>query len=206
MIIGVVPWVELGITHIPTKYWWFPEMTASFLLFADPHRGRGADGRIGLHERLRRRRPRPARRRAHHRHRPRRDGHHDQRPDHRHRPQLGRAGRVRAGRRRVHQPDVRDVHPAVVPDPVVIGPGDRGDAHHGAARELRERARRAGRHGVPERQRPRQPRDADIRRGDGRPRHRARRAMAPGSASCGRVLLLLAILSMAVMSIAVLIK
>ncbi len=34
MIIGVVPWVELGITHIPTKYWWFPEMTASFLLFA----------------------------------------------------------------------------------------------------------------------------------------------------------------------------
>ena len=34
MIIGVVPWVELGITHIPTKYWWFPEMTASFLLFS----------------------------------------------------------------------------------------------------------------------------------------------------------------------------
>jgi uncharacterized ion transporter superfamily protein YfcC len=34
MIIGVVPWVDLGITRIPTKYWWFPEMTASFLLFA----------------------------------------------------------------------------------------------------------------------------------------------------------------------------
>jgi len=34
MIIGVVPWEELGITRIPTHYWWFPEMTASFLLFA----------------------------------------------------------------------------------------------------------------------------------------------------------------------------
>jgi uncharacterized ion transporter superfamily protein YfcC len=34
MIIGVVPWVDLGITGIPTKFWWFPEMTASFLLFS----------------------------------------------------------------------------------------------------------------------------------------------------------------------------
>jgi uncharacterized ion transporter superfamily protein YfcC len=34
MIIGVVPWADLGITTIPTRYWWFPEMTASFLLFA----------------------------------------------------------------------------------------------------------------------------------------------------------------------------
>jgi len=34
MIIGVVPWADLGITRIPTHYWWFPEMTASFLLFA----------------------------------------------------------------------------------------------------------------------------------------------------------------------------
>jgi uncharacterized ion transporter superfamily protein YfcC len=34
MIIGVVPWSDLGITRIPTKFWWFPEMTASFLLFA----------------------------------------------------------------------------------------------------------------------------------------------------------------------------
>jgi uncharacterized ion transporter superfamily protein YfcC len=34
MIIGVVPWSDLGITRIPTKWWWFPEMTASFLLFA----------------------------------------------------------------------------------------------------------------------------------------------------------------------------
>jgi uncharacterized ion transporter superfamily protein YfcC len=34
MIVGVVPWSDLGITRIPTKWWWFPEMTASFLVFA----------------------------------------------------------------------------------------------------------------------------------------------------------------------------
>jgi uncharacterized ion transporter superfamily protein YfcC len=34
MIIGVVPWADLGIQRIPTHYWWFPEMTASFLFFA----------------------------------------------------------------------------------------------------------------------------------------------------------------------------
>jgi uncharacterized ion transporter superfamily protein YfcC len=34
MIVGVVPWSDLGITAIATRFWWFPEMTASFLLFA----------------------------------------------------------------------------------------------------------------------------------------------------------------------------
>jgi uncharacterized ion transporter superfamily protein YfcC len=34
MIFGVIPWAELGITAVPTWGWWFPEMTASFLLFA----------------------------------------------------------------------------------------------------------------------------------------------------------------------------
>jgi uncharacterized ion transporter superfamily protein YfcC len=34
MIIGVVPWTDLGITVIKTRWWWFPEMTASFLAFA----------------------------------------------------------------------------------------------------------------------------------------------------------------------------
>jgi uncharacterized ion transporter superfamily protein YfcC len=24
MIIGVVPWADLGIQRIPTHYWWFP--------------------------------------------------------------------------------------------------------------------------------------------------------------------------------------
>jgi uncharacterized ion transporter superfamily protein YfcC len=34
MIVGVIPWADLGISAIATRYWWFPEMTASFLLFA----------------------------------------------------------------------------------------------------------------------------------------------------------------------------
>ncbi len=33
MMYGVIPWEDLGIS-IPTLWWWFPEMTASFLLFA----------------------------------------------------------------------------------------------------------------------------------------------------------------------------
>ncbi len=33
MIYGVIPWADLGI-GLPTLWWWFPEMTASFLLFA----------------------------------------------------------------------------------------------------------------------------------------------------------------------------
>ena len=33
MIYGVIPWEDLGI-GILTLWWWFPEMTASFLLFA----------------------------------------------------------------------------------------------------------------------------------------------------------------------------
>jgi uncharacterized ion transporter superfamily protein YfcC len=34
MIIGVVPWSDLGVQRIPTHGWWFPEMTASFIIFA----------------------------------------------------------------------------------------------------------------------------------------------------------------------------
>jgi uncharacterized ion transporter superfamily protein YfcC len=33
MVYGVIPWEDLGI-GIPTLWWWFPEMTASFLLFS----------------------------------------------------------------------------------------------------------------------------------------------------------------------------
>jgi uncharacterized ion transporter superfamily protein YfcC len=33
MIYGVIPWEDLGVP-VPTLWWWFPEMTASFLLFA----------------------------------------------------------------------------------------------------------------------------------------------------------------------------
>jgi uncharacterized ion transporter superfamily protein YfcC len=32
MIYGVIPWEDLGV-DVPTLWWWFPEMTASFLLF-----------------------------------------------------------------------------------------------------------------------------------------------------------------------------
>ena len=33
MVYGVIPWEDMGV-GIPTLWWWFPEMTASFLLFA----------------------------------------------------------------------------------------------------------------------------------------------------------------------------
>jgi uncharacterized ion transporter superfamily protein YfcC len=33
MMYGVIPWDDLGVP-IPTLWWWFPEMTASFLLFS----------------------------------------------------------------------------------------------------------------------------------------------------------------------------
>jgi uncharacterized ion transporter superfamily protein YfcC len=33
MIFGVIPWEDLGV-GLPTLWWWFPEMTGSFLLFA----------------------------------------------------------------------------------------------------------------------------------------------------------------------------
>ncbi len=33
MIYGVIPWEDLGI-GLPTWWWWFPEMTASFLMFS----------------------------------------------------------------------------------------------------------------------------------------------------------------------------
>jgi len=33
MVYGVIPWEDIGVP-LPTLFWWFPEMTASFLLFA----------------------------------------------------------------------------------------------------------------------------------------------------------------------------
>ena len=44
MIYGVIPWEDLGI-GLPTLWWWFPEMTASFLLFSILIGVVGADGR-----------------------------------------------------------------------------------------------------------------------------------------------------------------
>jgi uncharacterized ion transporter superfamily protein YfcC len=34
MIYSVIPWADLGLTYLPTWGWWFPELTALFLLFA----------------------------------------------------------------------------------------------------------------------------------------------------------------------------
>ena len=34
MIVSVIPWSDLGITRIATRFWWFPELTALFLFFA----------------------------------------------------------------------------------------------------------------------------------------------------------------------------
>jgi uncharacterized ion transporter superfamily protein YfcC len=33
MVYGVIPWEDMGV-GLPTLWWWFPEMTASFLMFA----------------------------------------------------------------------------------------------------------------------------------------------------------------------------
>ena len=33
MMYGVIPWSDLGL-NLPTLWWWFPEMSASFILFS----------------------------------------------------------------------------------------------------------------------------------------------------------------------------
>ena len=48
MIYGVIPWEDLGI-GLPTLWWWFPEMTASFVVVRDPHRRRQPDAGVRLH-------------------------------------------------------------------------------------------------------------------------------------------------------------
>ncbi len=138
MMYGVIPWEDLGVP-IPTLWWWFPEMTASFLLFSivigldRPDEGGGPDVDV------RRRRARPARGRAHHRHRARDHRDHEQRRDHRHGPALGRGGAGRRRQGRVLDRDVRAVPAAVVPDPVLVRARDGGDADHGAAGGVRGR-------------------------------------------------------------------
>ena len=136
MIFGVIPWEDLGI-GLPTLWWWFPEMTASFLLFSIL---------IGVVARMS-------------------EGDFTSTFVDGARDLLGvaliigiargitvimnnglitdtvlncgRAGGRRPRWRRLHQPDVRAVPAAVVPDPVVVRSGDRGDADHGPARGLR---------------------------------------------------------------------
>ena len=136
MMYGVIPWEDLGI-GLPTLWWWFPEMTASFILFAIII---GLIGRMSEGELT--------------------DAFVDGARD-----LLGVAliigiargitvimnnGQItdtvlhwaeqalgRHGRGRVRDRDVPAVPAAVVPDPVVVRPGHRGDADHGAAGRLR---------------------------------------------------------------------
>ena len=103
MIYGVIPWEDLGI-GLPTLWWWFPEMTASFLFFAILIGVGRPDGRDELHLDLRGWRAGPARRGADHRHRARHHRGHEQRPHHRHRAQCRRGGGGRPGRRRYSSP------------------------------------------------------------------------------------------------------
>ena len=142
MIYGVIPWADLGI-GVPTLWWWFPEMTASFLLFAILIGLAGRMSETGFTSTFV-------------------DGARDllgvaliigiargitvimtngQITDTV--LNCGGAGRERPRRRRVHQPDVRAVPAAVVPDPVVVRARDGGDADHGAAGIVRGACRRS---------------------------------------------------------------
>ena len=89
MVYGVIPWEDLNI-GLPTLWWWFPEMTASFLLFAVLIGVVGQDEGRRAHDHVRGRGARPSGRRLDHRHRPRHHRRDEQRIDHRHGAALGR--------------------------------------------------------------------------------------------------------------------
>ncbi len=120
MVYGVIPWEDMGLP-IPTLWWWFPEMTASFLLFSviiglvgrlseEDLTGSFIDGSRDLLGRG-----------ADHRDRPWHHRHHEQRDDHRHRAALGGNGGCRPGRHSVRAPAVLPLHPVVVLDPSSSG-------------------------------------------------------------------------------------
>ena len=172
MMYGVIPWEDLGI-GLPTLWWWFPEMTASFLLFSVVIGliGRMKEGDltstfvVGAGE------------------------------------LLGVAliiGIARGITVIMNNGEITDtvLHwaevalgdvgvaafaivmflvflPAVVPDPVVVGAGDGRDADHGAARRLRGRVRSPRGHLVPERERADEPVHPDVGGRDGRAGDRA---------------------------------
>ena len=173
MIYGVIPWEDLGI-GLPTLWWWFPEMTASFLLFAIL---------IGVVARMK-------------------EGELTTTFVDGARDLVGVAliigiargitvimnngqitdtvlhwaedGARRRRRSRVRRGDVPAVPAAVVPHPLVVGVGDVGDADHGAAGRLRRRQPQPRRHRLPERLRTDQPGHPDLGRRHGRARHRPR--------------------------------
>ena len=152
MIYGVVPWEDIGI-GLPTLWWWFPEMTASFILFTiiigmigglseQDLTGSFVDGArdllgvaliIGIARGI---------------------------------TVIMNNGQITdtvlhwaeqalgdVGTGGLLDRDVPDVPAAVVPDPVVLGAGNGRDADHEPAGLLRQRPRAVGGHGVPERPR-----------------------------------------------------
>ena len=139
MVYGVIPWEDLGI-GLPTLWWWFPEMTASFLFFAIViglvAKMKGAtntfvDGArdllgvaliIGIARGItvvmnNGRSPTPS--------------------------PLGETALGDVGAAGFAIVMYAPLPAAVVPHPVVVGPGHRLDADHGAARRLRRRLPRA---------------------------------------------------------------
>jgi uncharacterized ion transporter superfamily protein YfcC len=85
MMYGVIPWED---RHSDPDVVVVPGDDGLVPPVRDHHRDHRTDGRGCLHGHVRRRRPRPPRRRAHHRHRARNYRDHEQRPDHGHRPPL----------------------------------------------------------------------------------------------------------------------
>ena len=153
MIYGVIPWEDLGI-GVPTLWWWFPEMTASFLLFAiligvvggmseDELTSTFVDGArdllgvaliIGIARGITV---------------VMNNGQITDTVLHWAEEALGDVGEAALRGR-----DVPAVPAAVVPDPVVVRAGHGGDADHGPARRLRRRRPQPRRHRLPERLRP----------------------------------------------------
>ena len=161
MMYGVIPWEDLGV-GLPTLWWWFPEMTASFILFSIL---------IGLVARM------P-------------EGELTETFVAGARDLLGVAliiGIARGitvimnngeitdtvlhwaeialgdvGKAGVLDRDVRPVPAAVVPDPILVGARHGGDADHGAAGELLRRARAPRRDRLPERLGTHEPVHPDI--------------------------------------------
>ena len=158
---------------MPTLWWWFPEMTALFILMSviigligrlsevelTDAFVNGARDLLGC--------------RAHHRHRARHHRDHEQRRRDRHRAALGRAGGGRTGPGGLRDRGVPALPAPVVPDPLIVGSGHRVDADHGSAGGLRGRRGQPDRHGLPERIRPDEPVHPDVCGGDGRSGDRA---------------------------------
>ncbi len=169
MIVGVIPWEDLGITAIATRWWWFAELAALFMFMGiviglvgglgekgtvDAYID-GARDLLGVALVVG-----PGARHL---------GDHDQRPDHRHGALLVRAGGGQPGIGGVHQRHVPGLPAAVLLDPVVLGAGHGHHADHGAAGELRRRADAPGGHRLSVVLGAAQPVHPDLRRRHRRP-------------------------------------